>query len=255
MTIDRENSLNLHLCQAARYLSTVFDGFRASIEEHSKSLEGSYSNRNENVNAVVPRSKTSSRREIPDTLLRPHDALRGGLKVKKQDHSKNQNIRQFFRLKWSINEHHIFLRTIDRSSRLSEIELLHEIHLALGGNRSEAQIKSRLRTLLAKGDVFRRSLNYGNNSSPHLLWATSKSAYINRTRRRNNWTAAEDSVVSDVVSNNSGLDENEILQMIVLKLNRKRTWFQVRRHFKQLIGSGRVTRSPLEPFHWYMVGN
>lgn len=249
------------MCQVSRHLSSVLLSFNQELLEFCGFLEKSYNLGAEVIPENQPNSKTGfsySNRTTKNSYLNSNrqsleDSNGLPSKLKTFHISSSSPIAKVRRKRnnWSIEEHFRFLKLVEKCSDLPEEILMRKLLHAFGKTRSLPQIKCRFRCLLANNVILNCSLGKAKLKDKKERWKISMRAYDPPPFRRVNWRSEEDEILSQTINDHYTLDQSALVLEITSRLNGRRTWNQVNRHFNLLKESGRVKQTTTAPFVWY----
>lgn len=148
------------------------------------------------------------------------------------------------RVDWTEAENVVLFSTLEKYSHLPENDLLHEVVKALGGSRTLFQTRGRFRNLLANGRI-----RTSNTVPKRWIVVPGRSG----RRVRVNWKSEENQILYNTVQRCKHMEEDDLIQEIVKELKGRRTWFQTKGHFRNLLTSGKIRPSDTIPSYWIIT--
>lgn len=148
------------------------------------------------------------------------------------------------RVDWTEAENVVLFAALEKYSHLPENDLLHEIVKALGGSRTLFQTRGRFRNLLANGRI-----RTSNTVPKRWIVVPGRSG----RRVRVNWKSEENQILFHTVQRCKHMEEDDLIQEIVKELKGRRTWFQTKGHFRNLLTSGKIRSSDTIPPYWVIA--
>lgn len=148
------------------------------------------------------------------------------------------------RVDWTEAENVVLFSTLEKYSHLPENDLLHEVVKALGGSRTMFQTRGRFRNLLANGRI-----RTSNTVPKRWVVVPGRSG----RRVRVNWKSEENQILFHTVQRCKHMEEDDLIQEIVKELKGRRTWFQTKGHFRNLLTSGKIRPSDTIPPYWIIA--